>query len=105
MGILITTDSKPVKVWRSDKFGFPTYTITISKKEGDHYIREYQDIKFRQGVEVENGAEIYIQKAFPTVASWVKDEKQYTKKVWQILSFTYEPVTIADEVPGWEDIP
>ena len=55
MGIKITTDDKPVNVWRNDRNGFPQYAITISKKGDDgKYIREYQQIVFRKGVELQN---------------------------------------------------
>ena len=110
MGIKIQTDGKPVKVWRSDKLGFPTYYLTISKKEGDHYIKDYQDIMFRTGVELENGTEIYIHNAFPTLATWVNDNGQRKKKVWMILNFSLaneavKPRQDEEVYEGWEDIP
>lgn len=88
MGIKITTDMKgPVRVWRSDKNGYTSYAVSISKKEGDSWIRTYQPVRFKKGVEVQNGQEINILNAFPTVDSWVKDDKQFTKLVWMITEF------------------
>ena len=88
MGIKITTDNKGVKVWRSDKFGKPRYSISFNTKEGDTWVRDYQEVQFKKGVEVANGETIHITNAFPAVRSWVKDDKQHIKTVWMILEFT-----------------
>jgi len=88
MGIKITTDDKPVKVHRYDnKDGKSSYAIRIVKKEGDSWVGTFQKIRFRKGVEVQDKQDICIKDAFPTVDSWVKDDKQYTKLVWQIMEF------------------
>lgn len=104
MGIKITTDDRPVKVYRMDTLSFPVYSIRVSKKEGDHWVSAYQQIKFKKGIDVPNETMIHIKSAFPSVDSWVKEDKQYTKQVWQIMEFTY-----ADEkndIPTeWEEIP
>lgn len=103
MGIKIMTDEKSVKVWRSDKYDKPRYSIAIGKKEGDFWINHFQPVRFKQGIEVQNGQEIFIQHAFPVVDSWVKDDKQLTKETWVIMDFTYadgkmpEPVAQTEE--------
>lgn len=99
MGIKITTDDKGVKVYRSDKFERPHYAIQISKKEGEEWINHYQEIRFRKGEDVPDRAIIHIRNAFPTVSSWVKDNSQHVKEVWQIMDYYIEgsvPV-MADE--------
>ena len=87
MGIKITTDDKPVRVHRYDNNGKPSYAIRIAKKEGDNWVGSFQKIRFRKGVEVHDKQDICIKDAFPTVDSWVKDGKQYTRIVWQIMEF------------------
>lgn len=88
MGIKITTDQYPVRIWRNDKHGFPQYAVTISKPKDDgsgDYVRAYQEVRFKKGIELENGEEIFIQHAFPVLRTW-KDGK---KQIWQIIDFTY----------------
>lgn len=93
MGIRITTDEYGVKVWRSDKYGYAQYSISIQKKKEDGgYLREYKQVKFRGGVEVENGADIIIRDAFPSIDSW-KDKNTgelKIKDVWVIMDFVYK---------------
>lgn len=92
MGIRITTDDYGVKIWRSDRFGFPQYAVRISKKlDNGEYINEYQAVRFRKGVELANGDEIYINDAFDTLEVWQDKQTGETKhkRVWQILDFSY----------------
>lgn len=93
MGIRITTDEYGVKVWRNDRYGYAQYSISIQKKKEDGgYITKYKQVKFRGGVEVENGADIIIRDAFPTIDSW-KDKNTgelKTKEVWVIMDFVYK---------------
>ena len=97
MGIKITTDGRPVKVRRKDFNGKPAYSIMLSKKEGDAWVRVYQPIRLRQGYAVSDGQCITIQNAFPAVDSWVKDGKQYTRQVWVIKEFDSDtPYTTPD---------
>lgn len=95
MGIRITTDEFGVRVWRSDRYGHPNYSISIQKKKDDgDYITEYKQIKFKGGVEVENGADIIIRDAFPTIDTW-KDKNTgelKKKEVWVIMDFHYRTV-------------
>ena len=92
MGIRITTDEYGVRVWRSYRYGHPNYSISIQKKKDDGgYITEYKQIKFKGGVEVENGADIIIRDAFPTIDTW-KDKNTgelKKKEVWVIMDFHY----------------
>ena len=87
MGIKITTDGKPVKVYRKDYNGRPSYSIKLSKKEGDNWVRIYKPIRFKTGYAVSDGQYITIQDGFPVVDSWVKDDQQYTREVWMITKF------------------
>lgn len=87
MGIKITTDGKPVKVFRSEKNGFVNYWISIGKKEGDGWVNKSQPISFLRGIDVPNGAEITIIHAFPTLDTWVKDNQQMARHVWKIMEF------------------
>ena len=96
MGIRITTDDYGVKVWRSDRHGFPQYAITIgTKTEDGERITEYRNLQFRRGVELANGDEIIIRDAFPTLRTW-KDKKtgeDRSQEVWMVLDFVYKQQT------------
>ena len=89
MGIRITTDDYGVKVWRSDKYGFPQYSISVGKTESGKH--EYKQVQFRKGVELANGDEIYIDEAFPTLRTW-KDKQtgeERCREVWMITEFSF----------------
>lgn len=92
MGIRITTDDYGVKVWRSDRHGFPQYAVAISiKTDSGERISEYKQVQFRRGVELENGEEICIDGGFPTLRTW-KDRQtgeERSKEVWMITDFRY----------------
>lgn len=92
MGIRISTDDYGVKVWRSDKYRYPQYAVGIQGKDDDgKYVTEYQRVKFRRGVELENGSEIRIHDAFPTLEVWQDRQTGETRHraVWMILDFGY----------------
>ena len=92
MGIRITTDDYGVKIWRSDKFGFPQYAIAVGVKlEDGKRVNEYQQVQFRKGVELENGDEIYIDEAFPTLRTWTDKQSGELrhKTVWMITDWSY----------------
>lgn len=77
MGIRFTTDERGAKVWRDDKFGFPKYSIAVSKKdENGEWVKMYLDTKFPKGVEVENGTEVMILDGFFSF-NIGKDGKKY----------------------------
>ena len=90
MGIRIKTDQRGVKVWRSDRYAKPSYAVQVSKKEGESWIREYQEVRFRSGVDVPNGTLVYINDAFPTLKTWVSDGQQHSRIIWMIMDFDYE---------------
>ena len=104
MGIKITTDLRGVKVWRNDKYEYPTYAIQVSRKEGDTWINEYQKVRFRRGVEVPNGTLIQIRDGFPTLETWVKDGMEHKRIVWMIMDFDYEGMTERPE-PSFMEMP
>lgn len=106
MGFNITTDERGVKVWRSDRFGFPQYSVSISKKtDAGKWISEYKPVKFRRGVELDDGDEIYITSAFPTLDYWTDkttgDLKH--KEVWMITEFYIK--SRGDSIPQSDSAP
>lgn len=103
MGIKITTDDYGVKVWRSDKFGFPQYAIAVgTKTEDGSRVNEYQQVQFRKGVELENGDEIYIDDAFPTLRTWTDKQSGELrhKTVWMITDWSYRARQEKLDVPA-----
>ena len=77
MGLVITTDDKGLKIWRDDKGQFPRYSYSISRKnDNDQWVNVYKDVKFKNGVDVENGTVISIKKAFESF-NISKDGKKY----------------------------
>lgn len=69
MGLKVTTDTKPVKVFRKDKewngSTFATYSIGISSKDKDgNWVNGYLDCQFKKGVELQNKEEIFVNNAF-----------------------------------------
>lgn len=103
---MLNINGDKVKVWRNDRNGFASYYITISSKNmsGD-YDKAYQTVRFRKDVNLDNGVQISIDKAFPTVSKW-KDGSAHV--VWMISEFHveggetydgYEPFSGLDEEP------
>ena len=74
----------PVKVFKNDK---GKYSIAISKKVGEEYKNKYFPVEFKQGVELENGAEIIIKHAFMSWYDWTFEDKQGTTFVIKITAF------------------
>ena len=115
MGIRITTDDYGVRVWRSDNYGRPTYSISIqTKTEDGSYIRDYKQVKFKGGVELENNREIIIRDAFPTLDTWNDKQTGELKKkeVWVIMDFVYKNAAPKQPVqreyrpiPEYDDLP
>lgn len=89
MGIKISTDNKPVKVWRSDKYEHPTYAIQVSKKEGDTWVNEYQKVRFRGSPDIPNGTEVTIRDGFPALETWVKDNVEHKRIIWVLMDYEY----------------
>lgn len=79
-------NNEPVKVWRDDSHGFPAYSVSISSKDkAGKWVNFYQEVNFRKGVEFQNGEEIIINNAFPSVRAWDGGKKE----VWVVMDFTY----------------
>lgn len=115
MGFRITTDDYGTRVWRHDNYGYATYTTSIQTKTDDgSYVREYKQLKFKGGVELENGSEIFIRNAFPTIDVW--NDKQTGelkhKEVWVVTDFVYKHAAPKKPVqreyrpiPEYDDLP
>ena len=89
MGIRISTDNKPVKVWRSDKYEHPTYAIQVSKKEGDSWVKGYQKVRFRGSPDIPNGTEVTIKDGFPALETWVKNGHEHMRIIWVLMDYEY----------------
>ena len=74
----------PVKVFKNDK---GKYSIAISKKVGEEYKNKYFPVEFKQGVELENGAEIIIKHAVMSWYDWTFEDKQGTTFVIKVTAF------------------
>ena len=124
MGIRITTDEYGVKVYRQDKNGFPQYYIRISKKlENGEYVADWQEVRFRKGVELANKEEINISDGFETLNTWTDKKTGETRfsRIYQITEFSYrtprrqtqEPqrqtqntqMRVEAELQGFDDMP
>ena len=99
MGIRIATDEYGVKVWMSDKYGFPQYAVRLGRKIDDQWVNEYQPVRFRKGVELENGAEIIITDGFADMDVWKKNGELHGKQVWMILDFHYKSAPVRQQYP------
>lgn len=119
MGIKIKTDDKGVKVWRSDKYQYPQYSVMIWHDTDDgERVTEYKQLQFRKGVELANQDEIIINDAFPTLRIW-KDKQTGELKhreVWMVLDFSFKtgeppvqqeltPVTASEAATLFDDLP
>lgn len=119
MGIKIKTDDKGVKVWRSDKYQYPQYSVMIWHDTDDgERVTEYKQLQFRRGVELANQDEIIINDAFPTLRIW-KDKQTGELKhreVWMVLDFKFKtgeppvqqeltPVTASEAATLFDDLP
>lgn len=73
MGLVTTTDGKPVTIYRKDKTTssgktFATYSIAVSSKDKDgNWTNGYLDCAFKKDVELNNKAKINITNSFYTV--------------------------------------
>lgn len=77
MGLVFSTDERGLKIWRDDKGQFPRYSYAISKKnDQDKWENCYREVRFKKGVEVQNGTVILINKAFESF-NVGKDNKKY----------------------------
>lgn len=106
MGLKITTDGKPVMVFRDDKGKYPRYCIGVSSKDKDgNWINGYINCSFLKGVELEDKTKIYINDSFITLNKG-KDDRVY--KELKIMDFDEdlgkpEVTDIPDGIP--EELP
>ena len=83
MGLKVTTDGKPVTIYRKDKTTssgktFATYSIAVSSKDKDgNWTNGYLDCAFKKDVELNNKAKINITNSFYTVNEY--NGKKYLK--------------------------
>ena len=72
MALKITTDGKPVMVFRQEKTSnsgtpFTTYALGISSKDtNDEWVNGFIDARFKKGIDVPNKTKITINNAFYT---------------------------------------
>lgn len=88
MGLKLTTDDKPVTIFRKDRTWsggtFATYSAGVSSKDrDDNWVNGYVDVCFKKDVEVCNKAKITINNAFPVVRK--SNDKVYLS--WMITDF------------------
>ena len=91
------------KVWRNDDKGFAQYTTSIGKKNQEgNYDNAYIEVKFKKGVNIENGTVINIVKGFLTFRQYEKDNKRFT--IWQIMVLDFDTEYMdAPKEPSIED--
>lgn len=71
MGLVITTDSKPVTVVRKDGVSqngkaYTMYSLMYSFKNGEEWKNVFVDAQFRKGTDLANKSKINITNAFMT---------------------------------------
>lgn len=111
MGLKITTDGKPVTVYRQDKTSsagnpYATYSVMVSSKDKDgNWHNGFIEAKFKYGTDLPNKTKININNAFYTVDEY--NEKTYPKLF--INDFAVEgaqanPNTATDPTNDWMNI-
>ena len=106
MGLVITTDDKGLKIWRDDKGQFPRYSYSISRKnDKDQWVNVYKEVKFKNGVNVENGTVISIKKAFESfnIASDGKKYPYLMVSEFEVLEGGNIPIPDVPAAPDGED--
>ena len=90
MGLRITTDGKPVTVYRQDKTAnsgttYQQYSLGVSSKDKDgNWVNGFIDCQFKKGVDIPNKSKINIKNAFYTVSEY------NGKKYYKIFVMEYE---------------
>ena len=89
MGLKITTDDRPVTVFRKDRewngTTFPTYSLGVSSKDKDgNWVNGFLDAEFKRGTDIPNKSQIAITDAFPKVTEY--QGKKYVK--FFVLDYT-----------------
>ena len=76
MGLRITTDGKPVTVYRQDKTAnsgttYQQYSLGVASKDKDgNWVNGFIDCQFKKGVDVANKAKINITNGFYIVSEY-----------------------------------
>ena len=91
------------KIFRNDDKGFANYVTSLGKQKADKsgYDNAYIEVKFKKGVEVENGTLIDIAKGFLSFRQYEVEGKKRT--VWYIMVLDFDSEFMDKEPP--EDIP
>lgn len=95
----VKTDDKGTKVFRSDKYGFPKYSVALNNKVNDEWKSCFFDCRFKKGVEVQNKTVIKINNAWFSFNE--KDGKTYP----YIFISDYEVIGGAVPDSGFVNIP
>ena len=90
MGIRWSTDNKGEKVYRSDKYDKVRYAIRVSKKEGDSWVSEFQEVRFRGTPDIPNKTIVFVKDGFEALDTWVKDGQEHTKIIKVAMDYTYD---------------
>lgn len=90
MSIRISTDNKGVKIYRFERNGKITYARRVSKKEGDTWIGKYQRIRFKGSPDIPDGTIVYINYAFDSLDTWVKDGKEHMEIAIVATDYSYD---------------
>ena len=100
MSMTVTTDDKGIRIWRDDKGSFPRYSTSISRKVDGDYKNMYLTVKFKKGVELQNGTDIKVNNAFFSFDEY-KDKEGNEKKAMYLMITDFTPITDA----GFIDVP
>lgn len=90
MGIRWSTDSRGERVWRSDFDGKIKYAIRVSKKEGDSWISEYQEVRFRGSPDIINGTTVFVKDGFEALDTWVKNGQELTRIIKVAMDYSFD---------------
>lgn len=84
-------------IYRSDKFGYPLYSIKLSNQIDGVWENDFMQVSLPKGTELKNNTKIEIKHAF---FSFYK--KNNNEKVHKIIITSYD---VMDQVVGDIDIP
>ena len=110
MGLIVTTDGKPVTVYVNEKQAqsgnaFKTYSISVASKDRDgNWVNGYLDCQFKKAdaERISNKCKIEISKSFYTVNEY--NGKKYLKLF--VLDFNVvEDGQTSQNNGGWMDVP
>lgn len=104
MGTRWMTDKKGEKIFRSDKYDKPYYAIRVSKKEGDAWVSEYQEVRFRGSPDIPHKTIVHVKDGFETLRTYVKDDREYTKIIKVAMDYTFDGMK-EQPVPTYMQMP